>query len=337
MARKETIESIETILVLLFNTCKKRIPLKLKIGKFKAMRGQFHMLEQNSLQIMLEDPNARLTPDKEARIISDVPDKGTIDFTTKIIGSGKIRREAKTSQFIQVLSLPRRIMITDRRSEQRHKILLKDNIWVYFNMTKQAAGKDKPDDKAAAGKDRPDDKAAAGKGSKRSIIQAQVIDMGPEGVRTLVPRDRNKLNQLWKAEPPLPGTIEFPDMEVSLQFSLLKGKLKEAGPSKFLRFSFHRPSETASKQLRDFINARKQEVEEKALNRIMMVLKRQSKIIDPRTLRDEMTEEELDRLKWRRKGDVFFIQTDRFFKGEEAFQIFVPKKNGKDVWVRRRS
>ena len=49
-----------------------------------------------------------------------------------------------------------------------------------------------------------------------------------------------------------------------------------------------------------------------------------------------MNEEELERIKWRRKGNVFFVQTDRIYKGEEAFQIYVPKKNTEGTWVRRR-
>ncbi|MFC2076452.1 hypothetical protein ACFLT7_05150, partial [candidate division KSB1 bacterium] len=310
MGRKETLDRIEAILVLLFNTCKSHTPFKLKISRFKNLAGHFHLMERNSVQVVFEDPEIRLKTDQEGRISFFRPEHGTIEFSTNVVGFGKIRRAQKDQKTVHVLNIPKTISLDDRRDLARFKLPLREVIWVYFDLGELPEA-DSPNEKA--------DNSQAGESKKApkkpTVVICQLIDLGGGGICTGYPRDRSKPLQLVNATPPLSATIDIPDKEIQAKLELVKDKRDGGSSRNRLRFRIHKSDTSASKQIVDYIKGREQASEEKELKRINMVLSRRSKIIDPRTLQPEMKEEELDRLKWRRKDNTFFIQTDRLYKG----------------------
>jgi len=332
MAQKVTTDDLGKITLIIFHSCSERTPLKCKIGMRPYLRGNFYYMNKNSFQIVLINQSTRLKPDQKLRLIFFEPAIGTIDFTTTVIDSKMVRRPRNKKRLVHELRLPRSMAVNDRRKERRFKLPAGESIVVKFCLGD-------PDQITDSGKEGEADGSTpvAGPGNRVAKIMTQLVDISTTGLRTLSPETRFNKEKFTGSKQPLYAVFKLGEYDIKVRVSLVGDYKSATSGRRFLLFRFLQPGERLRRKIRNYIQNRTEEIEAKELKRINAILDRRSRIIDPRTLRQEMSEEELERIKWRRMGDIFIVQIDRLSKGEKAFQVFIPKRGQSGTWVRRAS
>ncbi|MFC2075620.1 PilZ domain-containing protein [candidate division KSB1 bacterium] len=328
MAGRE-ITDLKEITTLFHQASEARVGISLKLGRFKKAEGLHSRLVRNAIQAYLPRELVKDRIDQEVEATTFFPPvTGKVTYQTSIAAveanvspPDGMKIDAETMA-AYILTQPQSILLEDVRTFSRLKfsgvVPIKARIYRAHEMPDLKKGKKEGEEEDT---------------EVRSFV-TRVLDVSQGGLKALYPLSTESMHVL-KDSQELELTFTMMGIPYRSGAEIIDIKENPKARKGLLRVIFKDMSEEDRKRLGRYIEHRLAEENEKNFKRIMEKQLTERKIINPRTLRDEMSGEELDNLMWRKKGDIYLVQVDKLTKGKKAFVIYLPKRGTKDMFVRK--
>jgi len=307
------IDDPKRILLILRQLVANRSRISIKKGLFKSLPARFFKLHKDRFEIVCSPADFKFKPGQRIRLTTfnkvyrhlsfevDFLEPGSV-VNGKVRGLGDSQEKPRAYFF----SLPEMIVQEDRRRYTRLKLPADNAVktLVVLNVTGEGT-------------------------TRKPYFDGRLVDIAQGGIRVSYepgPDSESVLN--------VDGTysVSFRLDETDFAFDAIKVYCDETDEPSMAGLSFYNPPDAELKKLDGILNAKFKQRIDFLYNRLMNSLARQQRVVNMELLKDFMSEQELEPLSWKRKGDFIFVQVDKLSKGKEAFVIYVPAHDKPGYW-----
>ena len=327
---KNTIDDPKEILIFLDKLSGARAGLTLKFGMMKKIEGFHSRLIKNAMEVFLAREKMKGKIGKPVQVISFYPP----DTSCQVIYDSVVVEECPEAEPPEGMDLdtevytafllqqPGSLTFYEPRKYRRVKLssLVPMRVRIY-----RAGEMPGPDE-------RPDGSDADEKKARNFVAQIMDISLGGlKGVYPLTPESLYVMKDSKRVD------INFSLLGIPYRTQADVVSVKESAKSRkgVLRLRFRDMPENQRKSLQRYLDHKQQKEIEKTLAKIISRQESEGKIVNPRTLKDEMSVEELEYIKWKKKGDIYLVQVDKLTKGKKAFVLYLPKRGNSKMYVKR--